>query len=77
MELKNKQNELTTKAKDFEQKNSNLKDKETRLKTLVEDEKRRSNTKVQSSTRELREEVVRFKTENRTLENRVKELEQL
>ena len=77
MELKNKQNELTTKAKDFEQKNSNLKDKETRLKTLVEDEKRRSNTKVQSSTRELREEVVRFKTENRTLENRVKELERL
>ena len=54
-----------------------MKDKEARLKTLVEDEKRRSNTKIQSNARELKDDVTRLKNENRTLENRVKELERM
>lgn len=76
-ELKNKQNVITTKDKDLELKHANLKDKEARLKTLVEDEKRRSNTKIQSNARELKDDVTRLKNENRTLENRVKELERM
>ena len=74
-ELKNRQNTISSKEKELEEKSVRLDNKEERLKTLVEDEKRRSNTNVQSSTKELRAEASRLKTENSTLANRVKEME--
>ena len=74
-ELKNRQNTISSKEKELEEKSVRLDNKEERLKTLVEDEKRRSNINVQSSTKELRAEASRLKTENITLANRVKEME--
>jgi len=74
-ELKNRQNTISSKEKELEEKSVRLGNKEERLKTLVEDEKRRSNINVQSSTKELRAEASRLKTENSTLANKVKEME--
>ena len=74
-ELKNKQEAIKAKDKNFEDKNAKINEREQRMKLLVEDEKRRSATSIQSSTKVLRTEIAHVKDENIKLEKKFKELE--
>ena len=69
-ELKNKQHNIEVREKDLNDKNEKMKDRETRLKTLVEDEKRRSASTMQANSKEFRKEIERLKEENRLLEQK-------
>ena len=74
-ELKNKQDDIKAKEKQLEDKNFKITEREERIKVLVEDEKRRSATSIQSSTKVLRTEVAHLKDENGKLHKTLKELE--
>lgn len=74
-ELKNKQQDIKAKDKNLEDKNAKINEKETRMKLLVEDEKRRSATSIQSSSKVLRTEIAHLKDDNSKLEKKFRELD--
>ena len=74
-DIKLKQERISIRGQQLDAQETKIVEKENKMKTLVEDEKRRSQVHLQANTKEFRNEIMRLKDENKAWEIKYKDLD--